>query len=284
MERSARNLSGLSPRVRGNRGHGAERSQPVGSIPACAGEPYEARLTINQIGVYPRVCGGTLAQAEAAVRDVGLSPRVRGNPGLGAIYRPVRGSIPACAGEPPRRRRWRSSSRVYPRVCGGTIPSLPVPSTWTGLSPRVRGNRRPGHLHPRQRGSIPACAGEPRTRTCAASPRWVYPRVCGGTASPDRDFEAAEGLSPRVRGNRRDDDEGRARRGSIPACAGEPRLRQGDRLAGRVYPRVCGGTVWMGTKLENGLGLSPRVRGNQAVRDALKRVSGSIPACAGEPR
>ena len=30
-------------------------------------------------------------------------------------------------------------------------------------------------------------------------------------------------------------------------------------------------------------GLSPRVRGNRSVSDALTSVSGSIPACAGEP-
>ena len=74
--------------------------------------------------------------------------------------------------------------KVYPRVCGGT----------TGT---VRGAVVP-------KGSIPACAGEPAVYFCrgtsgvaglsprvrgnhllhvyAASPRWVYPRVCGGTA------------------------------------------------------------------------------------------------------
>ena len=32
-----------------------------------------------------------------------------------------------------------------------------------------------------------------------------------------------------------------------------------------------------------GLGLSPRVRGNQGVIESLSQYDGSIPACAGEP-
>ena len=50
------------------------------------------------------------------------------------------------------------------------------------------------------------------------------------------------GLSPRVRGNHRPLHVGAAVVGSIPACAGEPRLELGVLGRGRVYPRVCGGT------------------------------------------
>ena len=51
----------------------------------------------------------------------GLSPRVRGNlfRGLGLVL--PDGSIPACAGEPGNTFLPLSSTRVYPRVCGGTI-------------------------------------------------------------------------------------------------------------------------------------------------------------------
>ena len=143
------------------------------------------------------------------------------------------------------------SIRVYPRVCGGTC----LASSQSG-----------GHVR-----SIPACAGEPRThdhlpeRVCAA----VYPRVCGGTRMAGQSGNA----------------------GSIPACAGEPR-RGGQRRDNLqpVYPRVCGGTVrrLAGRSVEHdgsipacagepiavcdscgstyaASGLSPRVRGNQAL-------------------
>ena len=115
-----------------------------------------------------------------------------------------------------------ASRRVYPRVCGGTpcrvacVPSLP------GLSPRVRGNLNVTPSQVDTMGSIPACAGEPGS----VRRRWgiirVYPRVCGGTGDKIKTLLRTRGLSPRVRGNRVLDRDGRRRRRSIPACAGEP--------------------------------------------------------------
>ncbi len=50
-----------------------------------------------------------------------------------------------------------------------------------------------------------------------------------------------------------------------------------------VYPRVCGGTCRRdGVKMVT-FGLSPRVRGNPAIRPLSNHKEGSIPACAGEP-
>ena len=51
----------------------------------------------------------------------------------------------------------------------------------------------------------------------------------------------------------------------------------------RVYPRVCGGTTNTSSSPAIVRGLSPRVRGNPAIRDLPPRQLGSIPACAGEP-
>ena len=93
-------VSGLSPRVRGNRP--ARKSKRAPS------------------SVYPRVCGGTRWVASRGMFYLGLSPRVRGNL---AAERPFVGfhrSIPACAGEPPIVSRLSELSTVYPRVCGGT--------------------------------------------------------------------------------------------------------------------------------------------------------------------
>ena len=72
---------GLSPRVRGNLHHILVRGQRVGSIPACAGEPYQIGQEAGLERVYPRVCGGTLTIAKLRSDILGLSPRVRGNRG-----------------------------------------------------------------------------------------------------------------------------------------------------------------------------------------------------------
>ena len=219
-------VSGLSPRVRGNRPRGRRAARLHGSIPACAGEPAAGDVVLIHGRVYPRVCGGTDVCPRVQTADEGLSPRVRGNRIADRELPGRAGSIPACAGEPPGPCGPGRTRRVYPRVCGGTPATSANPMMYTGLSPRVRGNReRPGGAHHRT-GSIPACAGEPAyPPTCLRHAR-VYPRVCGGTAMTISAECRVTGLSPRVRGNLRRGHPCRNPGGSIPACAGEP-ARQG---------------------------------------------------------
>ena len=193
------------------------------------------------------------------------------------------GSIPACAGEPPYRIFPFRRIPVYPRVCGGTHSRFHPSLSKAGLSPRVRGNRLRRRRRYRRLGSIPACAGEPRTGLRGRRTRRVYPRVCGGTAHHPVHPYQLRGLSPRVRGNRIRRRPLRGTRRSIPACAGEPRVRQASASRPKVYPRVCGGTyIFYGTggRIQ---GLSPRVRGNLYILWDRGKNSGSIPACAGEP-
>ena len=233
----------------------------------------------------------------------GLSPRVRGNPGERIMGYVFIGSIPACAGEPVADGLMGDVEEVYPRVCGGTLPSAPARRTnavyprvcgrtgWTlrrpryipGLSPRVRGNLRPGSQADQQRRSIPACAGEPIILSPVGR-RWrVYPRVCGGTSALEMSRLYSCGLSPRVRGNPSSIASSRTLPGSIPACAGEPSQYPHRRYAGEVYPRVCGGTVVVRQSRVSEGGLSPRVRGNHYCRKPQRAAARSIPACAGEP-
>ncbi len=276
--------AGLSPRVRGNHlsGHGrrpwhgsipacagepsasVRRSIETRSIPACAGEPSRDPPGCIGAAVYPRVCGGTDNTDRKANPDLGLSPRVRGNLNSELMSVSYVGSIPACAGEPEIQPRRRSGLWVYPRVCGGTI--------------RTKIPGSPG------RGSIPACAGEPDAQVRRPSSIEVYPRVCGGTKGCMSLIPSSKGLSPRVRGNpiyiRRLSD----LQGSIPACAGEPPMAQKRYSNIGVYPRVCGGTVWMVFSIMPRQGLSPRVRGNPLSIISCVISMGSIPACAGEPR
>ena len=255
--------AGLSPRVRGNPCRARPCEARRGSIPACAGEPRPAARAGPGRKVYPRVCGGTGLKRTREELDKGLSPRVRGNLDVPLAQVGRRGSIPACAGEPPppAGASWRA--RVYPRVCGGTSIAEIAASLKQGLSPRVRGNPKPPQHYTHRRGSIPACAGEPPAPFALPRRLRVYPRVCGGTrASGGRTCPAA-GLSPRVRGNLQPSVVVRGASGSIPACAGEPRTIRRPTSGKRVYPRVCGGTISVGQCLVTVRGLSPRVRGNR---------------------
>ena len=208
-----------------------------------------ARSALNSWGLSPRVRGNRLALLALAVR-VGFIPARAGEPRCPARHRRrCRGSIPARAGEPGTVVPANTVWRVYPRACGGT-------------SMRV------------------ACAA------CAVA-FWVYPRACGGTLErvnkkhllngsiPARAGEPTailavhiteQGLSPRVRGN--------------------PRTTSTAPLTSMVYPRACGGTSPVFTRLVGYWGLSPRVRGNHIVggrRSPSGLERGSIPARAGEP-
>ena len=211
------------------------------------------------------MCGGTRRLALLAGRPGGLSPRVRGNPGRRVSQGTAVGSIPACAGEPEPGSIPGHAVAVYPRVCGGTRRLQTPPPRRKGLSPRVRGNRRGNGDGHETSGSIPACAGEPGSRLPGGNPPEVYPRVCGGTQQSPQPPGGGMGLSPRVRGNRSECPHCLGQPRSIPACAGEPRNSFFLPPAPPVYPRVCGGTGAYHAMREDGLGLSPRVRGNQGL-------------------
>ena len=126
-------------------------------------------------------------------------------------------------------------------MCGGALCSDVIAVTSAGPSPRVRGSR----FHPVQSvwsdGSIPACAGEPRTGVRVFLISGVHPRVCGGAAEKSRWTAPNPGPSPRVRGSRWRDNVDVLQDGSIPACAGEP---LGSKLLNYFRPCNAASILW----------------------------------------
>ena len=157
----------LSPRMRGNPAICAHCWRRGGSIPAYAGEPDRAVARIPDLEVYPRVCGGTPSPPAEAHPVQGLSPRMRGNRDHHNGQPANDGSIPAYAGEPYLHYKIPYKGCVYPRVCGGTAQYRTASAAWSGLSPRMRGNRRPLCWQSGRWRSIPAYAGEPNRAKAA---------------------------------------------------------------------------------------------------------------------
>ena len=91
---------------------------------------------------------------------------------------------------------------VYPRECGGTGAAGKARGFKKGLSPRVRGNLSMKPKTWTAYRSIPASAGEPLRVEWDNTELKVYPRECGGTQDLLVTVYTAQGLSPRVRGNR----------------------------------------------------------------------------------
>ena len=194
---------GLSPRGRGHRKLYSIKFSHSRSIPAWAGAPLTSTNRSQIMRVYPRVGGGTDWRSAPSYSGGGLSPRGRGHPApSNAVFRGER-SIPAWAGAPGLFADARSSTRVYPRVGGGTHWKPCWKPTISGLSPRGRGHRPGTRCGPRFSGSIPAWAGAPNGWAYSSTSKRVYPRVGGGTQSMRRVRHLARGLSPRGRGHRR---------------------------------------------------------------------------------
>ena len=273
------------PRVcGGSRDEGRRGVRAGGSIPACAGEPVVGSVIVILPRVYPRVCGGASSRGREPGHRLGLSPRVRGSLVKGAGTRASAGSIPACAGSRGQPERSESNLGSIPACAGGAWPASIPHVLGAGLSPRVRGSRTTGQWAQVRCRSIPACAGEPRRHRLPRQSSRVYPRVCGGAAYLHDVIEDTPGLSPRVRGSPARPISRRPLSRSIPACAGEPNAGTMGTARLGVYPRVCGGALLLRRSPRSFRGLSPRVRGSRLVAVGAVAGTGSIPACAGEPR
>jgi hypothetical protein len=90
--------------------------------------------------------------------------------------------------------------------------------------------------------SIPADAGLPSISAISTRTRQVYPRGCGATPMSNRSTVGMSGLSPRMRGYRREGAPEAAGDRSIPADAGLPEPSRQSPAPGKVYPRGCGAT------------------------------------------
>ena len=213
--------------------------------------------------VYPRPRGGARSVTGAGRGGRGLSPPTRGSLAATGAAQPAEGSIPAHAGEPDQATVRHPSFEVYPRPRGGAVRSDSGSVTGSGLSPPTRGSHRQFQGSVLVRRSIPAHAGEPRSRDIEWDRYGVYPRPRGGAESIPFHPTPCAGLSPPTRGSRVGLSVRGLRDRSIPAHAGEPPYSRVGRHTSRVYPRPRGGS-------------HPRGRGGVVSHR-------SIPAHAGEP-
>ena len=135
---------GPSPRGRGNRRPFLHAERRHGSIPAWAGKPAAASRRSPPGRVHPRVGGETAFEALLDETAPGPSPRGRGNRAGSPVDAVGERSIPAWAGKPCADPRPCLPEWVHPRVGGETQLTSSVAVTFSGPSPRGRGNRRTG--------------------------------------------------------------------------------------------------------------------------------------------
>ena len=239
----AGNRRGLSPRVRGSPEPEYTSCLWDRSIPASAGQPLRIIEVVDECAVYPRECGAAQARSWAGTRLSGLSPRVRGSPSRNDCSGDFLRSIPASAGQPCNFPIAYFCSGVYPRECGAALSKRSMTVCSRGLSPRVRGSHKVNGERAIRKGSIPASAGQPTIIGRRRQLREVYPRECGAAPFPIPISTTTWGLSPRVRGSRRQVHILENNDGSIPASAGQPFRFVLTPHFSSVYPRECGAAV-----------------------------------------
>ena len=94
---------------------------------------------------------------------------------------------------------------------------------------------------------------------------------------------SAMGLSPHLRGSRRQGSRRAPRSGPIPAPAGQPHADEPDSDWLGAYPRTCGAAASCRSTCSVVRGLSPHLRGSPAEPGGGALAAGPIPAPAGQP-
>ena len=219
---ASRDGPGPSPRGRGSRDQRPDGDGAPRSIPAWAGEPPASSTAPLSSKVHPRVGGGALRRCVSWSVSGGPSPRGRGS--LAELVEDALdpGSIPAWAGEPRHETLPGGFAAVHPRVGGGALNRVVLNRAVIGPSPRGRGSHLVAFHTSRDRGSIPAWAGEPGYRWCSIRRSTVHPRVGGGAERVIGTVSRDLGPSPRGRGSRTWPRSWTSPARSIPAWAGEP--------------------------------------------------------------
>ena len=105
--------------------------------------------------------------------------------------------------------------------------------------------------------------------------------MCGECSSAAISSATDAGSSPRVRGMPVGAPALLARRGIIPACAGNAHPGGASTRKAGDHPRVCGECYGHLFRADRDRGSSPRVRGMPAEAPAVSVPAGIIPACAG---
>ena len=231
---------GSSPRMRGTGSFLELRTQPIGIIPAYAGNRSRLRRREDTPRDHPRVCGEQVPIFATLTRMLGSSPRMRGTEIGPQVVEPQAGIIPAYAGN----RNWytggQTNVRDHPRVCGEQDIADWEEIASEGSSPRMRGTASGGSCVLAREGIIPAYAGNSSCPYKEQPAQRDHPRVCGEQNLRIAGIVVNMGSSPRMRGTGEAVNKAQSANGIIPAYAGNSGVDWPCATQSRDHPRVCG--------------------------------------------
>ncbi len=150
------------------------------------------------------------------------------------------GLIPACAGNTSLGIQHLLRNRAHPRLRGEHLLTVPHVIDSQGSSPPARGTRQRIRAAGAGQGLIPACAGNTIFRMQSRRSPPAHPRLRGEHGVDGQLFNAGSGSSPPARGTHTVRRLAGARRGLIPACAGNTQSRPASNGWERAHPRLRG--------------------------------------------
>ena len=151
-----------------------------------------------------------------------------------------------------------------------------------GPSPLARGKHYCGHCCRCGCGTIPARAGETAEHGYSQLANGDHPRSRGGNFTTLEHTIMSTGPSPLARGKLKRRADGRWRRRTIPARAGETQNELEMQRLNRDHPRSRGGNRASCARKWSSTGPSPLARGKLKSLSKEKGTPGTIPARAGE--
>ena len=188
---------------------------------------------------------------------------MRGTRTIGGMGILKHGIIPAYAGNTTAAAALPLMLEDHPRVCGEHQACGGPTDLSAGSSPRMRGTLRGGKGRARERGIIPAYAGNTGIGEIVIDAVEDHPRVCGEHLKLAECAQVGRGSSPRMRGTPFADGVEHAANGIIPAYAGNTPHWWRNWHGVRDHPRVCGEHVMMVGNFRLSKGSSPRMRGTR---------------------
>ena len=192
----------------------------MGIIPAYAGNTSRSCARLGHRRDHPRIRGEHPLTRLGLRKTGGSSPHTRGTLARGDVGVAHSGIIPAYAGNTSSASRGIGHTGDHPRIRGEHRAYLVPRVCHVGSSPHTRGTPKGAAHGTYARGIIPAYAGN--TDAQRGAPRWPrdHPRIRGEHMTRARRRRAPAGSSPHTRGTQHDELRERARRGIIPAYAG----------------------------------------------------------------
>ncbi len=213
---------GPSPLTRGSPRSRICRESCTGPIPAHAGQPDTGANRTRQKGAHPRSRGAAAPEERLSALAAGPSPLTRGS--LRRLHRGLDtlGPIPAHAGQPVVFAVAVGVIGAHPRSRGAAASAVSNHPRAKGPSPLTRGSRQRCHNRDRDRGPIPAHAGQPLVNSSTFPSTRAHPRSRGAALCRDCTRSQPSGPSPLTRGSPLKVTAVPASTGPIPAHAGQP--------------------------------------------------------------